>query len=519
MDVQSSYAKPFLTIPQQIHRMRQRGMDCGADREAALVLQRYGYYRLSGYSHPYRMRPVPPAAQVGADGREIRYDTFVPGTTLSKVAEIYAFDDELRSRVADALRSLEVSFRFLVGHRLGKLDAFAHRRPGLLGAMRPPAGPVRRFFGSLLRRKGIPTKNYRDWIAEYDRHEKRAKDRFVLHFRSKYGTHLPIWVGTEVMSFGVLSNLYRLMPEVDQEILAARFQILAKSGRGDSGALANWLNNLRNIRNTCAHYGRLWNRTFDVLIDTPGQAQAGVDSSVAGGYLRALRDRTVNNKIYGVLLIMRHLMLSTDPNRGDIVDIVEFAEREASRIGLGLSDMGFPIGWRTEPVWQPGFRLPEGPMIAASMLDQATCLTTNEVKKLLTSATPKASPCPRTPEQEKSAINAARRDLLRTYRRYGTLIEVPLAGVHYFPSFQFREGAMVDAVGEINKAFIDSNAGVDKLAVHSSLLHWWQTPQSGLPLSQDGSESSPEDVLGAMSEAEFVRSIQDAGATVSLKVR
>lgn len=48
-NLDSSYAKPFLSIPAQIRRLRARGMDCGSDEFAAAVLERYGYYRLSGY--------------------------------------------------------------------------------------------------------------------------------------------------------------------------------------------------------------------------------------------------------------------------------------------------------------------------------------------------------------------------------------------------------------------------------------------------------------------------------------
>lgn len=126
----------------------------------------------------------------------------------------------------------------------------------------------------------VPTTAYREWLEEYDRHERRARGDFVLHFREHYGPHLPIWVATEVMSFGLLSNLYKLMRQSDQEILAARFQVHSADGRGDRGALANWLNCLRNLRNICAHYGRVWNRAFDVLIDAPGQARRRKETSL-----------------------------------------------------------------------------------------------------------------------------------------------------------------------------------------------------------------------------------------------
>lgn len=132
----STYAKPFLTIPEQIQRLRTRGMDCGTETFAAGVLERYGYYRLSGYWHLYRARPEPPADRFDKDGREIRLDSFMPETSLAHVVALYEFDHELRTRLSDFISMVETSFRFHIGHRLGRADRFAHRRPDDLGALR-----------------------------------------------------------------------------------------------------------------------------------------------------------------------------------------------------------------------------------------------------------------------------------------------------------------------------------------------------------------------------------------------
>lgn len=208
----SIYAKPFLTIPEQIRRLRARGMDCGTETFASGVLERYGYYRLSGYWHLHRTRPESQADRFDEDGREIRLDSFMPETSLAHVVAFYEFDDELRARLGNIISMVETSFRFYLGHRLSREDRFAHRRPEKLGAVQPADQ----------NESPEPITAYREWLEEYDRHEKRARGDFVVHFRETYGPHLPIWVATEVMSFGVLSGLYDLMPQADQEILAAR---------------------------------------------------------------------------------------------------------------------------------------------------------------------------------------------------------------------------------------------------------------------------------------------------------
>ncbi|SBN59517.1 Abortive infection bacteriophage resistance protein [Propionibacterium freudenreichii] len=499
----STYAKPFLTVPEQIRQLRGRGMDCGDDAYAAEVLQRYGYYRLSGYWHLYRDRPVPPAPRFDGEGREIRLETFVAGTRLVQVVSLYEFDHELRMRLGDVLSTVETAFRFFIGHRLGRVDAFAHRHPWALGATRQedPSAPPE------------PTTAHREWLEEYDRHEQRARGDFVVHFRQQYGPHLPIWVATEVMSFGVLSSLYDLMLQSDQEILAARFQVRTADGRGDRGALGNWLNDLRNVRNICAHYGRLWNRAFDVTIDAPGQARQDADDLLA-----PLADDGTNNRLYGMLLVLRHLMLSIAPEKDDVVDLADFIEGKSRTVGFGMEQLGLPDGWRSSPIWDRAFALDRLPMVAASLLDRAECMTAAETRASLTGAEVIDEKRIRTPAQAARAKKAAQGSLLRTYLKHDVVIEVELGGTKFYPAFQFRDGKIVDALAEINQALARSCGGSDLTDVARALLNWWQTPHPDLPQDVDGSDRSPLDLLGSVTEEEFAAVIDESDARGSFAV-
>ncbi|MFF1883859.1 Abi family protein [Pseudarthrobacter sp. NPDC058196] len=515
----STYAKPFLTVPEQLHRLRGRGMDCGpSDACASAVLERHGYYRLSGYWHLYRDRPAPPEAQFDADGREIRLDSFVPGTSLVHVRSLYEFDHELRVRLGDALSTIETALRFRIGHRLGRVDAFAHRDPEALEEMRELEAPrITRAWNALLGRtarvRNVPTSAYDGWLEEYDRHEKRARGDFVAHFREKYGPHLPIWVATEVMSFGVLSNLYNLLRQADQEILAARFQVSTANGHGDRGALANWLNSLRNVRNICAHYGRLWNRTFDVLIQAPGQAQRDADSP-----LSPLVEEGVKNRLYGVLLIMRHLLLSIAPDRADMVDLVDLIEARSPTIGFDMSQLGFPDNWRTSPIWDRSFLLDSSPMLAANLLDRADSRTAVETRVLLTGAEADTTAQLQTPEQAEREKKRARHKLLKDYLRYRVVIEIELGATKHYPAFQFRDGKVIDALAEINRKHTLACGQSNPARIAAALLDWWQTPHPGLPQAEDGSERSPLDLLCVVTEQEFEASIGEADAMNSFVV-
>lgn len=322
--IDSTYAKPFLTIPEQIRPLEKRGMNCGDATFATHVLERYGYYRLSGYWFIYRNRPVSPQPLLTSEGRRIRLDTFMPGTDLNRVVSLYRSDHELCTRIDAVLSIIEIAFRFLIGHRLGRIHPFAHRNPQILNAMRRDNSGC----------SPEPTTAYCKWLQEYNHDEAQAKDDFAIHFRKEYGPHLPIWVATEVMSFGVLSGLYGLMPEKDQSIIAARLQILTKDERGDRGTLMNWLNNLRITRNICAHYGRLWNRVLNIL-SVPGQVRNEPDSP-----LSSLLDNNANNHLYGILLIMRYLLLSIASENTDVLDIVDDIDKRLPQMGFSIRTIG-----------------------------------------------------------------------------------------------------------------------------------------------------------------------------------
>lgn len=501
-NLNSSYAKPFLTIPEQIRRLRERGMECGTDVYATAVLERCGYYRLSGYWYIYRERPRRSEDQFDHEGREIRLDSFVEGTSLSQVVALYDFDQELSARLLHVISTIEISFRFFIGHRLGRKDRFAHRNPDQLNALQSSSSmPCH------------PTRAYEEWKEEYERQEKRARGDFVRHFREKYGPHLPIWVATEVMSFGTMSGLYPLMRETDREILAARLQVYAKDEGGDYGALGNWLNCIRNIRNVCAHYGRLWNRTFNSSAKPPGQAK-----ECKNDCLHCLKQEGIKNKLYGALLILRYLFLSIDPNRTDVVDIVDFVDKESHALGFSLNQLGFPNDWKENPIWNRCFSLDPAPRLAASLLDRVECLTAKQVRDLLSSAEIESPEIERTPEQYAGAMKGAQKQLLRTYCHYNAVIEIKLGKTKYYPKFQFREGKIIDALAEINKELTERCGEVDPVQIAAVLLDWWQTPHPSISKTGDGSLRCPLELLLSVPEKEFEAEIARVDAMSSFVV-
>lgn len=86
------------------------------------------------------------------------------------MVSLYEYGHELRMRFRDTLSTLDTTFRFFIGHRLGRADAFAHRYPTALGTTRQEQ----------LRMLPESTTAYHGWLEAHGRHEKRARgDLFV----------------------------------------------------------------------------------------------------------------------------------------------------------------------------------------------------------------------------------------------------------------------------------------------------------------------------------------------------
>jgi len=89
--------------------------------------------------------------------------------------------------------------------------------------------------------------------------KRNKKTLFVKHHIDAYGGRFPIWVITELFTFGMLSRFYSIWTIADQKNLAKdTFDTIPKK-------LTSWLRCCTDLRNICAHYGRLYFRIFTAV--------------------------------------------------------------------------------------------------------------------------------------------------------------------------------------------------------------------------------------------------------------
>lgn len=422
------YTKPFKTVPEQLALLQARGLVVGEPTAVERELRRLGYYRFSGYAHFFRTP--------GDDSR------FQPGLTFEQVLALATFDDELRMILLDGLQEVEVALRFHVGHRLGRRSAFAHRESGTL-ALEKTQWRVGADYAT--------RSQHAEWLRSYDEQERRSQEAFTLHFRRQYQSRLPVWVATEVMTFGSLTQLLDLMGQNDRKLIAARFGIMDARGEGDPAHLSSWLDHLRHLRNLCAHHARVWNRTFDVIMTVP----PGVPEVA---HLNALSTR----KLYGSLTGLRFLIARIDPLSTWYARALDLITGFARRSGVRLQQMGFPPAWQSEGIWAPRYRADLALLETVDAIDTLDAVSGPEARELVWR---------RGREKE-------RKSWLRYLEAHDAVVSYRLGGSTFFPKFQFNDGAVRPLVADANEELFRRLRRVESDRGGASLLayRWWTTP-------------------------------------------
>jgi abortive infection bacteriophage resistance protein len=295
------YTKSPLTFEQQADLLLSRGM---AGERAVMVsrLAVVNYYRLSGYWYTFRKLPE---------------QAFQSGTTFEKVWTRYAFDRRLRLVVMDAVERVEIAFRTQLAyhhaHKYGSPFAYADN---------PSALP------------GLSADQRNRFLAKLADEMHNSKETFAEHFRNKYGqdhAYMPIWVASEIMTFGEMLTLYRGSAQPIRQAVAASLGVHVK-------VVESWLLTLNTVRNVCAHHGRLWNRALGTkpMIprhDPQWHTPVGV----------------TNDRMFGVLTILKFCLDRIAPQSGWPGRLTQLLDEFPS---VPRSGMGLPGDWQACPIWR-----------------------------------------------------------------------------------------------------------------------------------------------------------------------
>lgn len=281
-----SEVKEPKTYEEQIAILRSHG--CVIDDEADCMdkLSAIGYYRLSAYFLPFKQE----------DG------TYVEGTNFSTVFRIYEFDRKLRHLLFGVIDVIEIYLRSTLSYfHSGKYGSLGYRDASNFKSRH----------------------NHGKFEANLEREiSNNSKIPFVKHHIEHYDGKLPLWVATEIFTFGMLSYFYNDLKTADQKAVARQI------GQNNH-ELASWLRCCTDLRNACAHYSRLYNRIFTA---TPSGLGLG---------------EREGHRLWGVMLMLRSLYPSASTWNSEFLPAI-YALFDEYKEGISLHHMAFPEDWKTQ---------------------------------------------------------------------------------------------------------------------------------------------------------------------------
>ena len=279
--------QPPMTIDEQVENLKSIGLIVDDEEYARKILNDISYFRLvKAYS--LNLKP--------------KNGCYDKQTTFKEIVALYLFNANFRQIIFPEIEKVEINVRCRVAN-------FFAEQYGVLG---------------YLQAENFADENYHAQFLKDINEEigRNSKAPFVRNFRENYeGGNLPIYALVEVFSFGTLSKFYKNMLNKDKKAIAKSF------GVGYT-YFESWLESISYVRNICAHYGRIYNAK---LSKTPilykEYTQVGIG----------------NNRIYGVLLCLKHL-LKNDVHWNLFVDKIELLFDKYQYVKI--STMGFPENWR-----------------------------------------------------------------------------------------------------------------------------------------------------------------------------
>ena len=161
----------------------------------------------------------------------------------------------------------------------------------------------------------------------------RQKEPYVKHFYDKYDeSSPPLWSCVQLMSFGELATWVDITANN-----VVKKEIAQSVGFPDYKPFSSFIWALIEVRNICAHHGRLWNK---VLMK---HHEAIKTLATNHPYIKAQLPIVSTGKLFPMVLLVTSVLKAINHGTSWPVRLGELLE---GRTDSQLLEMGFPLDWR-----------------------------------------------------------------------------------------------------------------------------------------------------------------------------
>lgn len=245
---------------------------------------------------------------------------FLEGTNFSACFELYLFDKKLRMLLMDAIERIEVYFRTVIAHEMGRKDPLAYIDPQYIAE----------FHTKDYVNNGKTLNAWENWLSsQQDKIDRCTEDHIEWHRASKRS--IPFWVAVEAWDFRNTSKYFEMLCEKYQVPIARKVNVQYPRN------LKNWLKEINTARNRCAHHSRLWNQSCSNPLRYENS-----------NFFKNLPSSNNNRKrLMGLIAVIWYLISQIGPNSDwiyRIADLIDSAPQLpiCTFTAMGIPDSGFP---------------------------------------------------------------------------------------------------------------------------------------------------------------------------------
>lgn len=247
--------KKATTIEEQIAILKSRGLEIEDESKASENLSDIGYFRLGFYLFPFE-NTYPRKYQ--------RDHKFKEGSIFDYAIKLYYFDFDLRNIFLKYISRIEINFRttliYYVSNKY-KDDIFWYVNP------------------KVLKSSFIESKRFRETLNSI-KTETVIKTDLNIHNRD----YAPAWKAIEYMSFGVIVSIYDNL--IDGKL---KYDISVAYGMKSPSNFSNYINNIRKLRNYCAHGKVLFDMCLPEAISNGPLGNLGNQKTMLVGAYKVFR--------------------------------------------------------------------------------------------------------------------------------------------------------------------------------------------------------------------------------------
>ncbi|KAA2239683.1 Abi family protein [Chitinophaga agrisoli] len=294
------FTAPPLTISEQILLLKEKGLIIAEEENAARWLSHVSYFRLKNYTNKFK------DAQTG---------NFVANSNFEQLIKLYLFDRNLKFILFDAIETIEVAIKTLLSNTMAQAHG-AH--------------------WYMEREHFLPSFDFDEFMAIAEKEAADADELSVRQYRRRYNDPClpPCWMIVELLSFGAISKMFQHLAARD-----VKLDICWKYALPDN-IFGNWLHCITQLRNRCAHHGRIVYRSMAKTIILPSRSKHR--------FLAAAEEIDLNS-LYATLCCMQHLILKIQPTSLFKTNLITLINNNPH---INYDHMGFTPHWRDEAIWK-----------------------------------------------------------------------------------------------------------------------------------------------------------------------